>query len=31
VAPANKMARVAWAVWYHERRFDGDHALKRAA
>jgi transposase len=31
VALANKMARVAWAVWHHERRFDGDHALKRAA
>jgi transposase len=25
VALANKMARVIWAVWRHERRFDGDY------
>lgn len=25
VALANKMARVIWAVWYHERRFDGNY------
>jgi len=25
VALANKMARIAWAVWKHERRFDGNH------
>ncbi len=25
VALANKMARVIWAVWYHERAFDGDY------
>jgi hypothetical protein len=31
VALASKMARIAWAVWHHERRFDGDHALKRVA
>lgn len=26
VALANKMARVIWAVWKHERDFDGDYA-----
>ncbi len=31
LALANKMARTAWAVWHHERHFDGDHALKIAA
>lgn len=31
VALANKMARIAWAVWYHERRFDGDHVVRVAA
>jgi transposase len=31
VALANKLARIAWAVWYHERRFNGDHALRTAA
>jgi transposase len=31
VALANKLARIAWAVWRHERRFDGDHALHLAA
>lgn len=31
VALANKLARIAWAVWRHERRFDGDHALQLAA
>lgn len=30
VALANKLARVVWAVWRHERSFDGDHALKLA-
>lgn len=30
VALANKMARVIWAVWKHERAFDGNH-LPRAA
>lgn len=25
VALANKMARIVWAVWKHERRFDGNH------
>lgn len=31
VALANKMARIAWAVWYHERHFDGDHVVRIAA
>ena len=31
VALANKLARIAWAVWRHERNFDGDHALQLAA
>jgi transposase len=31
VALANKMSRIAWAVWRHERPFDGDHALRLAA
>jgi transposase len=26
VALANKLARIAWAVWHHERSFDGNHA-----
>lgn len=30
VALANKMARVIWAVWKHERSFDGNH-LPQAA
>jgi transposase len=31
VALANKLARIAWAVWYHERPFDGNHAARVAA
>jgi transposase len=31
VALANKMARIAWAVWKHERRFDGNYLPKVAA
>jgi transposase len=31
VALANKLARIVWAVWRHERQFDGDHALQLAA
>jgi len=31
VALANKLARIAWAVWYHERQFNGNHALRFAA
>lgn len=31
VALANKLARIAWAVWYHERTFDGDHVVRVAA
>jgi hypothetical protein len=25
VALANKLARIAWAVWHHERTFNGNH------
>jgi transposase len=31
VALANKMARIAWAVWYHERDFNGNHAVRVGA
>jgi transposase len=31
VALANKLARICWAVWHHERSFDGNHALRNAA
>lgn len=31
VALANKIARIAWAVWRYERVFDGNHAAKAAA
>jgi transposase len=31
VALANKMARTVWAVWRHERDFDGNHAANAAA
>jgi transposase len=31
VALANKLARIAWAVWYHERAFDGNHVIRVAA
>ena len=31
IALANKMARTAWALWKHQRTFDGNFALKRAA
>lgn len=30
VALANKIARIAWAVWKHERRFDGNHLPRLA-
>ncbi len=30
VALANQTARVIWAVWHHERSFDGDY-LPQAA
>lgn len=30
VALANKMARVIWAVWRHERAFDGDYVPQAA-
>jgi transposase len=31
VALANKLARISWAVWYHDRQFNGDHVLRVAA
>jgi transposase len=31
VALANKLARIAWAVWYHDRTFNGDHVVRIAA
>jgi hypothetical protein len=31
VAYANKLARIAWAVWYHDRQFDGNHVIRVAA
>jgi transposase len=30
VALANKMARIAWAVWKHERAFDGNYVSQAA-
>nr|WP_123592281.1 IS110 family transposase [Salinisphaera halophila] len=30
-ALANKLARIAWAVWAHDRNFDGNHSLVQAA
>jgi transposase len=31
VALANKLARIAWAVWHHEREFNGNHVVRTAA
>jgi transposase len=31
VALANKLARIAWAVWHHEREFNGNHVVRVAA
>ena len=31
VAVANKLARIVWAVWYHDRTFNGNHAQRVAA
>lgn len=31
VALANKLARIAWAVWHHERTFNGNHVQRVAA
>jgi hypothetical protein len=31
VALLNKLARIAWAAWHHERNFDGNHAVRAAA
>ena len=30
-ALANKLARIAWAVWAHDRDFDGNHSIALAA
>jgi transposase len=31
VAVANKLARIVWAVWYHDRTFNGNHVQRVAA
>lgn len=31
VAIANKLARIVWALWYHDRTFDGNHVQRVAA
>lgn len=31
VALANKMVRIVWAVWYHDREFNGNHVIRVAA
>jgi transposase len=31
VAIANKLARIAWAVWHHERTFSGNYVVRKAA
>jgi transposase len=31
VGLANKMARIAWAVWHHDRQFNGNHVIRMAA
>jgi transposase len=31
VALANKLVRIAWAVWHHDRRFNGNHVQRVAA
>lgn len=31
VALAHKLARICWAVWHHQRPFDGDHVVRAAA
>lgn len=31
VAIANKLARIIWAVWYHDRAFNGNHVQRVAA
>ena len=31
VALANKLVRIAWAVWYHDRSFNGNHVQRVAA
>ena len=31
VALANKLVRIVWAVWYHDRAFNGNHGQPQAA
>jgi transposase len=31
VALANKIVRIVWAVWYHNREFNGNHVMRVAA
>lgn len=31
IAPANKLARIVWATWHHDRRFDVNWKTKMAA
>ena len=31
VALANKLARIVWAVWHHDRTFDGNYVIRNAA
>jgi transposase len=31
VALANKLVRISWAVWYHERDFNSNYAVRAAA
>lgn len=31
VALANKLVRIAWAVWYHDRAFNGNHVVRLTA
>lgn len=31
VALANKLVRIAWAVWYHDREFNGNYVVRLAA
>jgi transposase len=31
VALANKLARIVWAVWHHDRTFDGNYVTRSAA
>ena len=31
IGVAKKLARICWAVWMHQRNYDGDFALRHAA